>query len=68
MAAKPAKKAKKEAPAVVEAPDVAAVGDAELARSGKPIVKKLYKEHPDVKALTQEKVCAGGGGGRPRKL
>ena len=38
---------------------VAEVGDADLARNGKPIVKQLYKEHPEVAKLTAEKVGGG---------
>ena len=34
------------------------MGDAELARNGKPIIKSLYKEHPEVSSLTQKKVDA----------
>ena len=64
------KKAKKVQPVAAPVDDVASVGDANLARNGKPIVKKLYKEHKEVTAMTQEKVCGGratcwreGGGG-----
>ncbi|KAF5833186.1 P-loop containing nucleoside triphosphate hydrolase protein [Dunaliella salina] len=35
---------------------LASVGDANLARSGKKIIKALYKEHPEVKAMTAEQV------------
>ena len=49
------KKAKTEGPA----PSVAAVGDADIARSGKPIVKALYHEHPDISRLTTAEVRGG---------
>ncbi|KAG1677726.1 hypothetical protein FOA52_001038 [Chlamydomonas sp. UWO 241] len=53
LEAAPAKKEKK-AKAAAEAEPVvnASVGDAELARNGKPVVKRLYKEHPEVTALS----------------
>ncbi len=34
----------------------AVVGDAKLAAAGKPIIKSLYAEHPEVAALTTEEV------------
>lgn len=62
---KPAKKAKKEKskkPAA-SAEEVAgacqalaSVGDATLAQNGKKIVKALYKEHPEVKAMSAQQV------------
>lgn len=39
-------------------PELAAVGDRELARSGKPIMKALYSEHAAVTALTPAEVDA----------
>ncbi|EFJ51752.1 hypothetical protein VOLCADRAFT_103394 [Volvox carteri f. nagariensis] len=33
------------------------VGDAQLANAGKPIIKSLYNEHPDVTAFTAERVA-----------
>lgn len=39
-------------------PELAAVGDRELARSGKPILKELYTEHAAVAALTPAEVDA----------
>ena len=35
---------------------LASVGDQELAKSGKPIQKKMYSEHAEVAALSEEEV------------
>ena len=52
-------KKKKKAAAMQEEPEVTAeVGDAELAKKGLTIIKKLYTEHPEVSSLTQQKVDA----------
>lgn len=61
QSAKKAKKEKKEKRSVAADSEVvvAEVGDADLARNGKPIVKQLYKEHPEVAKLTAEKVGGG---------
>jgi hypothetical protein len=48
-----AKKPKQQAEAPVE---IAEVGDLELAKKGKPIVKKLYTEHKEVTAITTQEV------------
>lgn len=56
---KPAKKAKKAVQAASEdVADIASVGDANLARSGKKIVKALYTEHKEVSALSEDKVSS----------
>ena len=60
---KAAKKAKKVQPVEPEADDIASVGDPALARSGKKIIKALYKEHKEVTAMTQDKVGSGARGG-----
>jgi len=53
------KKAAKAAAAAADEPsEMAEVGDAELARSGKAIVKQLYKEHADVAALRGDELEA----------
>lgn len=39
---------------------LASVGDASLAKNGKKIIKALYKEHPEVKAMTAEQVRNAG--------
>mmetsp|Transcript_27015 Transcript_27015/g.73020 ORF Transcript_27015/g.73020 Transcript_27015/m.73020 type:complete len:598 (+) Transcript_27015:3277-5070(+) len=52
-AAKPAASAEEMASALQA---LASVGDANLAKSGKKIIKALYKEHPEVKAMTAEQV------------
>ena len=54
---KASKKAKKAPPVSEDVADIASVGDANLARSGKKIIKALYKEHKEVAALSEEKVC-----------
>ena len=51
------KKKKKDAPSM-EDEVTAEVGDAEIARNGKTIIKQLYKEHPEVSSLSQQKVDA----------
>ncbi len=58
----PLKKQKKQAaPAVTPAAlqqEMAAVGDVALAKAGRPILKQLYSEHPDVTRLTDAQVDA----------
>ncbi|GAX72626.1 hypothetical protein CEUSTIGMA_g82.t1 [Chlamydomonas eustigma] len=56
----PAKKLKKhtEKKPIADVVDVAQVGDATLAKNGKQIVKKLYKEHSEVTAMSAAKVNA----------
>ena len=59
-AAKPSKKAKsglKGKITVHQEAVLASVGDQELAKSGKPIQKMLYHEHPDVTAMSVEEVA-----------
>ncbi|CAL8460624.1 g153 [Coccomyxa elongata] len=52
------KKKKKKSEQPSGQPELAAVGDRELARSGKPIVKDLYTVHAAVAALTPAEVDA----------
>ena len=64
----PSKKQKKAAPSAVPTPTpqgrvrahqeavLASVGDQELAKSGKTILKDLYQEHPSVTGMTTEEV------------
>lgn len=41
--------------------EYAAVGSMDLAKAGKAIVKKLYKEHAEVAAMSADQVGDGGG-------
>lgn len=43
--------------AVLQEAVLASVGDQELARSGKPIQKALYQEHPAVTAMSADEVA-----------
>ena len=51
-----AKKARKAEVVEEDVEDIASVGDPAIARSGKKIVKKLYKEHKEVASLSQTQV------------
>lgn len=56
---KSTKKARKTEPngtSVVNLHALADVGDASLARSGKPIVKDLFKSHADMSSMTDSQV------------
>ena len=55
---KAAKKAKKSQPVSEDVADIASVGDANLVRSGKKIIKALYTEHKEVAAMSEDKVIA----------